>query len=82
MKNFFIITVVFFVIFSISLYSQEVCETIPIQGEIIRTTSDNGIYLTSKNNLKVLVVFVSFKDDSSYHPNWPVDNHQMIMQHL
>lgn len=39
--------------------------------ESLDLTQQGGIYLTSQNEIKVLVVFVRFKDDNSYHPHWP-----------
>jgi M6 family metalloprotease-like protein len=34
-------------------------------------TQRGGLYLTSQGELKVLIVFVRFKDDDSDHPYWP-----------
>jgi hypothetical protein len=35
-------------------------------------TQKGGLYVTAQGEIKVLVVFVRFKDDVSSHPYWPV----------
>ena len=40
-------------------------------GGTINLSQEGGIYLTAQGELKVLVVFVRFKDDTSPHPYWP-----------
>ena len=41
-------------------------------GGSINLSQEGGIYLTAQGELKVLVVFVRFKDDTAPHPYWPV----------
>jgi hypothetical protein len=55
-------------------YSQigEGCGTTPLPNENIDLNQEGGIYLTAQGELKLLVVFVRFKDDVSAHPYWPV----------
>jgi M6 family metalloprotease-like protein len=38
-----------------------------------------GKYLTSRGNLKVLVIFAKFMGDTSYHPNWPANSYPSEM---
>jgi hypothetical protein len=47
------------------------CATTPLRGEVIDLQQNGGIYLTSQGELKVLVVFVKFRDDHSAHNYWP-----------
>ncbi|MCL6495947.1 MAG: hypothetical protein K6T54_14385, partial [Ignavibacterium sp.] len=47
------------------------CATTPLSGEVIDLQQHGGIYLTSQGELKVLVVFVKFRDDHSAHNYWP-----------
>ncbi|MDP1706790.1 MAG: hypothetical protein Q8L36_03140, partial [bacterium] len=49
----------------------EGCGTIPLPNEGIDLNQEGGLYLTSQGELKVLVVFVRFRDDVSPHPYWP-----------
>jgi hypothetical protein len=48
------------------------CGTTPPPGESIDLSQQGGIHLTSSGVLRMLVVFVSFKDDTTSHPSWPV----------
>lgn len=47
-----------------------VCGTTPLPGETIDLSQQGGIYLTADGELKILVVFVRFKDDNSLHNHW------------
>jgi hypothetical protein len=47
------------------------CGTTQARGENIDLEQEGGIYLTSQGELKVLVVFVKFRDDHSAHNYWP-----------
>jgi hypothetical protein len=48
------------------------CGTVPPAVEPINPTETHGIYLPAQGDLKILVVFARFKDDTSPHPDWPV----------
>lgn len=73
MKKLLKILTLGFIFFPSYLIAQvdETCGTMPPPRESIDLNQQGGIYLTSQNELKVLVVFVRFKDDNSYHPHWP-----------
>jgi hypothetical protein len=73
MKKLLKILTLGFIFFPAYLIAQvdETCGTMPPPRESIDLNQQGGIYLTSHNELKVLVVFVRFKDDNSYHPHWP-----------
>lgn len=62
-----------FVIFSVSSVAQTEasCATVAPEGEVINPTETHGIYLPAQGDLKILVVFVRFKDDVSDHNEWP-----------
>lgn len=65
------ISIILFVFFNNSLaQTGEGCGTSPIPNESIDLNQEGGIYLTAQGELKVLVVFVRFRDDHSYHPYW------------
>ena len=74
MKNLLLILTFSFILFSTYTFAQmdETCGTELIERESLDLTQQGGLYLTSQGELKVLIVFVSFKDDTSYHPYWPV----------
>ncbi len=73
-KLIFYLVLVFFFFLSNFVYTQtgEGCGTTPLPNENIDLNQEGGIYLTAQGELKVLVVFVRFKDDNSSHPYWPV----------
>lgn len=48
------------------------CGTQPLPGESVDLSQEGGVYLTANGLLKMLIVFVSFKDDTLPHPYWPV----------
>jgi M6 family metalloprotease-like protein len=47
------------------------CATVPPAGESINPTETRGIYLPAQGDLKILVVFARFKDDTTPHNEWP-----------
>lgn len=52
----------------------------PPDATVARTVdAPGGIYLTSSGHLRVLVVFVSFPDDTTLHPYWPVHGPPLFM---
>jgi M6 family metalloprotease-like protein len=64
----------FFGILSIQIY----CKSF----DSIRSDSLNvkgGKYITASGELKILVVFAKFKDDTSSHPYWPADSYPAEM---
>jgi hypothetical protein len=74
MKKIFKIFTLSLLLFPAYLTAQtdETCGTQLLARESLDLTQQGGIYLTSQGELKVLVVFVRFKDDTTYHPHWPV----------
>ena len=76
MKKLVTLLILSFIFSPIYIFAQidETCGTIPAyyRGETIDLNQEGGIHLTSQGELKVLIVFVRFKDDTSYHPNWPI----------
>jgi hypothetical protein len=73
MKNLFYILLIFSIVFNCLTFSQDLpCGTESIGEEDIDLEQLGGIYLTSQGNLKVLVVFARFKDDTDPHTYWPV----------
>ena len=74
MKTLFFITISIIVLLFKQINAQVDninCATQPLRGEVIDLQQNGGIYLTSQGELKVLVVFVKFRDDHSAHNYWP-----------
>ena len=72
MKHLFFILFIFIIIHSksFSAGTDPLCSA--PAGGAINLSQVGGIYLSAQGTIKVLVVFVSFKNDNSYHPYWPV----------
>jgi M6 family metalloprotease-like protein len=71
------LVVIFVLAVNIMAYSQtefNVCGT-SSNYDITDCSQRGGKYLTAAGDLKVLVVFAKFKDDTSYHPHWPADGY-------
>jgi M6 family metalloprotease-like protein len=45
-------------------------------------SAKGGRYITSSGELKVLVVFAKFKDDTSFHPFWPANSYPSEMNNF
>lgn len=45
----------------------------------INLSQTGGLYRTSQGTLRVLVVFVRFKDDNAYNPHWPAGSPPNVM---
>lgn len=45
----------------------------------INLSQTGGIFRPSQGELKVLVVFVRFKDDNTYNPHWPAGSPPDVM---
>lgn len=65
--------IIFLLITSLAFSQTEVnsCITTVNDNALIQATSNDGIYITSHGTLRVLVVFVRFKDDNSTVSGWP-----------
>jgi hypothetical protein len=71
MKNTLVLTILLFLASSYHFFAQDgECGTSPLPNESINLNQEGGLYLTAQDTLKVLVVFVRFKDDSTTHPYW------------
>jgi hypothetical protein len=73
MKTFIVLLACCFAAFSTTSIAQTEfsCATVPPQGEVINPTETRGIYLPAQGDLKILVVFARFKDDTTPHNEWP-----------
>ena len=83
MKNFKIKIVVLIMLF-FNLFSFTYASNYPKSCDLNETTTINlnqrgGIYRPAQGTLRVLVVFVRFKDDSSYNPHWPAGSPPNVM---
>jgi M6 family metalloprotease-like protein len=82
MKSFLIILINLVVnTFLISQTPEPGCEiSLLKQGSI--SSGQGGKYLTASGDLKVLVVFAKFKDDTSSHQYWPADSYPSEMNNF
>jgi len=79
MKN--LLTIIFILVLTLLNHAQTInidCAT-SYSDEPLDFTQRGGKYLTATGDLKVLVVFAKFKDDSSSHPFWPADSYPAEM---
>ncbi len=83
MKNFKIIIVIL-IILLFNLFSFTYASNNPQACGLTGTTTINlnqrgGLYRTAQGTLRVLVVFVRFKDDNAYNPHWPAGSPPNVM---
>ncbi len=57
------------------------CENVLLKQSLV-SSGQGGKYLTASGELKVLVVFAKFKDDTSSHPYWPADSYPPEMNNF
>ncbi len=81
-KNLVVMGILLLSMFSISNATNDppICGTTGTTA--INLSQTGGIYRTSQGELKVLVVFVRFKDDNSYNPHWPAGSPPNVMSNF
>lgn len=74
MKALVVTVVICIIAFPDNLFAESEiqCGTDGSQAELFDPAETHGIYLPAKGELKVLVVFARFKDDTDPHFDWPV----------
>jgi hypothetical protein len=76
----FISRIVLSFIFFTGLSVSQTIDTIPMCGtellmrEGIDLSQEGGLYITAQGTIRVLVVFVRFKDDVAPHNHWPAND--------
>jgi M6 family metalloprotease-like protein len=68
--------------FLLSAQTREPGCDISISKNTMMMTEQGGKYLTASGDLKVLVVFAKFKDDTTSHQFWPVDSYPPEMNNF
>ena len=79
--KYFIFFILVINIFTFS-QSQEINCNSSFTTNVIDLTQRGGKYITASGDLKVLVVFAKFKDDTASHPFWPADSYPSEMNDL
>lgn len=81
-SNLLILSIFFFSLFAISHASNDppICGT--TGTTVINLNQTGGYYRTSQGELKVLVVFVRFKDDNTYNPHWTAGSPPNVMSNF
>jgi len=82
MKNLISIILVLVLTFLNQAQTNEIDCATSYSGESIDFSQRGGKYLTSVGDLKVLVVFAKFKDDTSPHQFWPADSYPSEMNNF